>query len=212
MMHSKKTWMAVLAMGLCAMATSRVLSQDEGGKPPAGMPEMSAEELAHMQAYMKLMQPGEAHKLLHKYVGTWDTVSKIWMGGPNSPPMESTGSSTFKSVLGGNWIMEEHTGSMMGMPYLGFGMMGYDNYKNLYVSTWYSNMGTELLQMTGSRHPKTGITTMYGTMDEPQLNVHGRTVKYVSKPTGDDHFTFSIIDLHAGDDYKVIEISYTRRK
>ncbi len=211
-MHEKKSGIAVLAVVFCIAATSHVLSQDSDGKPAEGMPTMSTEEMAQMQEYMKLMQPGEAHKHLQNYVGTWDTVTKIWMSGPGTDPMTSTGASTFKSVLGGNWIMEEHSGSMMGMPYKGVGMMGYDNYKNLYVSTWFSNMGTELLQMKGARHPDTGRMTMYGTMDEPQLGVHGRTVKYVTVPAGKDHFTFEIIDLHAGDDYKVIEIAYTRRK
>jgi len=211
-MRTKKSLMAVMVVGICVVATSRVLSQDAGEKMPDGMPAMSAEDMAHMEEYMKLMQPGEAHKHLQHYVGTWDTVSKIWMGGPGTKPLESTGTSIFKSVLGGNWIMEEHTGTMMGMPYKGVGMMGYDNYKNLYVGTWFSNMGTEMLQMAGARHPKSGVTTLYGTMDEPQLNVHGRTVKYVTTPIDDDHYTFAIIDLHAGDDYKVIEISYTRRK
>ena len=211
-MHAKKSWIAVIAVSVCVAAASHVLSQDKAGKAQEGMPEMSAEELAHMQEYMKLMQPGEAHKNLKFYVGVWDTVTKVWMGGPGTEAMESTGTSTFKSVLGGNWIMEDHTGSMMGMPYLGMGMMGYDNYKNLYVGTWYSNMGTEILQMAGSRNPKTGVVTMYGTMDEPQLSVHSRTVKYVMTPTDEDHFTFEIIDLHASDDYKVIELIYTRRK
>ena len=211
-MYAKKSWFALIVVGICVGAASHVLSQDKGEKAQEGIPAMSAEELAHMQEYMKLMQPGEAHKVLLNYVGVWDTVSKVWMGGPGTDAMESAGISTFTSVLGGNWVKEEHTGSMMGMPYLGLGMMGYDNYKNLYVGTWFSNMGTEMLQMAGSRNPKTGVVTMYGTMDEPQLNVHGRTVKYVVTPTGDDHFTFAIIDLHAGDDYKVIELSYTRRK
>ncbi len=211
-MHAKKSWIAVIAVGVCVAATSHVLSQDKTGKPPEGMPEMSAEDMAMMQEYMKLMQPGEAHKHLHHYVGVWDTVTKVWMGGPGTQATESAGTSTFKSVLGGRWVMEEHTGTMMGMPYHGIGMMGYDNYKNLYVGTWYSNMSTEMLQMVGARHPKTGVVTMYGVMDEPQLSVHGRTVKYVIKQTDDDHFTFEIIDLHASDDYKVIELSYTRRK
>ncbi len=211
-MHAKKSWIAVIAVGVCVAAASHVLSQDKAGKAQEGMPEMSAEELAHMQEYMKLMQPGEAPKNLETYVGVWDTVTKVWMGGPGTDAMESTGTSTFKSVLGGNWIMEDHTGTMMGMPYLGMGMMGYDNYKNLYVGTWFSNMGTEMLQMAGSRHPKTGVVTMYGAMDEPQLSVHSRTVKYVMTPTDEDHFTFEIIDLHASDDYKVIELVYTRRK
>ena len=211
-MHAKKSWIAVIAVGVCVAATSHLLSQDEAEKAQEGMPAMSAEDLAHMQEYMKLTQPGEPHKHLHHYVGVWDTVTKVWMGGPGTPPMESTGTSTFTSVLGGRWVMEEHTGTMMGMPYLGKGMMGYDNYKNLYVGTWYSNMSTEMLQMVGARNPKTGVVTMYGVMDEPQLSVHGRTIKYVIKQTDDDHFTFEIIDLHASDDYKVIEITYTRVK
>ncbi len=211
-MHAKKSWIAVIAVGVCVAATSHLLSQDKAEEAQEGMPEMSAEDMAHMQEYMKLMQPGEAHKHLHNYVGVWDTVSRIWMGGPGTQAMESTGTSTFTSVLGGRWVMEEHTGTMMGMPYLGKGMMGYDNYKNLYVGTWYSNMSTEMLQMVGGRHPKTGVVTMYGVMDEPQLSVHGRTIKYVIKQTDDDHFTFEIIDLHASDDYKVIELNYTRRK
>ena len=211
-MHSKKSWIAVIAIGVCILATSHVLSQDTGDKAPEGEPAMSAEDMAHMQEYMKLMQPGEPHKHIQYFIGTWDTITKIWMGGPATPPTSSTGMSTFVSVLDGRWVKEEHSGSMMGMPYNGMGMTGYDNYKKLYVGTWFSNMGTEMLQMAGARHPKTGVLTMYGTMDEPQLGVHGRTVKYLTTPTDDDHFTFSIIDLHAGDDYKVIEIVYTRRK
>jgi len=211
-MFSKKSWIAVIGIGVCIVATSHVLSQDANDKAPEGMPAMSAEEMAHMQEYMELMQPGEAHERLNYYVGTWDTVTKIWMGGPAAEPMTSTGTSTFKSVLGGNWIMEEHSGSMMGMPYQGVGMLGYDNYKKLHVGTWFSNMGTEMLQMAGARNPDSGVVTMYGSMDEPQLGVHGRTVKYVTAPTDADHFSFTIIDLHAGDDYKVIEIGYTRRK
>jgi hypothetical protein len=211
-MHSRKSWIAVIAVGVCVVATSHVLSQDADVKAHEGMPAMSAEDTAHMQEYMKLMQPGEAHKHLQFYVGTWDTVTSVWMGGPGAEPMKSTGTSTFTSMLDGNWVMEEHTGTMMGMPYNGMGITGYDNYKKLYVGTWFSNMGTEMLQMAGARNPESGTLTMYGTMDEPQLGVHGRTVKYVMVPTDDDHFTFAIIDLHASDDYKVIEISYARRK
>ena len=63
----------------------------------------------------------------------------------------------------------------MGMPYKGLRMMGYDNYKKLYVGSWFSNMSTEMFQMAGARHPKTGVLTMYGTMDNEHLGVHGRT-------------------------------------
>ncbi len=211
-MNAAKIWIAVWGVGLCVAVTSEVSSQDPKANPQAGLPAMSPEDAAKMQEYMKLMQPSEPHKQLARTVGVWDTTTKVYMGGPGTPPAESTGSSTFKSVLGGNWVLEEHSGTMMGMPYHGMGMAGYDNYKNLYVATWFSNMSTELLQMSGARHPQSGVVTMYGVMDEPMLGVHSRTVKYVVKPADDDHFTFEIIDLHAGDDYKVIEIHYSRRK
>ena len=211
-MIGTRVWMAVIVIGVGIAGASSVLSQDEPDKAPQGTPAMSSEEMAQMQEYLKLMQPGEPHELLAKYVGTWDTVTKVFMGGPGSPAMESTGMSTLTAVLGGRWIREEHSGTMMGMPYEGIGMTGYDNVKNLYVATWFSNMGTEMLEMSGSRNPQTGVKTLYGPMDEPQLNVHGRTVKYVSTPIDDDHFRFEIIDTHVSDDYKVIEINYTRRK
>ncbi|MCH7701570.1 MAG: DUF1579 domain-containing protein [Planctomycetes bacterium] len=158
------------------------------------------------------MTPGDAHKHLDYFVGKWKTKTKIYMGGPGSPPMESDGQSSMKWVLDGRFIMHEHKGTMMGQPYEGIGMTGYDNYRNLYISSWCSNMGTNMLTFAGMRHPETGVFTYYGEMDEPSMNVIGRTVKYVTRIVDADHYTFEIIDLHAGDDYKVIELSYERVK
>jgi len=173
---------------------------------------MTPEQQAMMAEWARISTPGDAHKHLNYFVGRWKTKSKIYMGGPGSPAMESDGESNMKWVLGGRFIMDEYTGSMMGMPYEGIGLTGYDNYRNLYVSSWCSNQGTNMLTMAGMRHPETGVFTYYGEMDEPGLNVTGRTVKYVTRIVDPDHFLFEIIDLHAGDDYKVIELSYARIK
>ena len=178
---------------------------------PAKAKMPSPEEIAAMQAeWMKIAAPSEHHKHLDYFVGKWSTKSKTWMGGPGSTPMESDGTSEIKWVLGGRYILHEHKGSMMGQPYEGLGLTGYDNYRNLYVGTWYSNMSTAPLSMSGNRHPKTGVITDYGEMDEPALKVIGRMVKYVTRIVDKDHYVFEIIDLHAGDDYMVIEITYTR--
>ena len=90
------------------------------------------------------------------------------------------------------------------------GLTGYDNYRNMYTGSWFSNMSTNMLTMTGTRHPQTGVFTYYGEMDEPGIKVTGRTVKYVTRIIDRNTHVFEIIDLHAGDDYKVIEITYTR--
>ncbi len=208
--------MAVTA-AILALFVGRVLSQEGEKKKdqPPGMPgagQMSPDEMAKMQKWMATTQPSAHHKHLEHFVGQWDTTMKIWMSGPDGPPMESEGTSTVMWVLGGRYLQEEMKGEIMGMPYEGLGLTGYDNYKNMYMSSWASNADTQFLTMTGARHPKTGIFTFYGAMDEAGIDVHGRTVKYTNKILDKDRHVFSSIDLHAGDDYKVVEISYTRKK
>jgi len=176
------------------------------------VPKMSPEERAVMEQWMKLSQPGEHHKHLDYFVGKWKTKTKVFMGGPGSTPMESDGTSNIKWVLGERFLMDEHHGTMMGQPYEGIGMTGYDNFRNMYISSWQSNMQTNVLTSTGARNPKTGVFTYYGEMDEPAIGVIGRTVKYVTRTIDKDHYVFEIIDLHAGDEYKVIEIAYERVK
>jgi len=192
---------------LGAAVTATALAGDE--KPAGGM---SAEQQAAMAEWTRLAAPSDHHKYLNYFVGNWKTKTKMYMGGPGSPPMESEGTSEMKWVLDGRFVQDHHKGSMMGQPYEGIGMTGYDNYRNLYVGSWYSNMGTNVLTMSGMRDPKTGNFTYYGEMDEPALKVIGRTVKYVTTIIDPDHHRFEIIDLHAGDDYTVIEIDYTRVK
>lgn len=213
----KFRWFALMAVGvvLSAGMLNRVLSQEEEKKkdaPPAGMPQMSAEDMAKMQKWMATMNPGEHHKHLEHFVGEWEWVMKMWMSGPEGPAMETKGTSSIRWILGKRYIQEEFKGQMMGMPYEGIGLTGYDNYKNLYVSSWASNMDTQYITQMGSRNPKTGVFTFYGTMDEPALDVRGRTVKYVTRIVDKDHHVFSVYDLHAGDDYRVFEVSYTRKK
>jgi hypothetical protein len=73
-------------------------------------------------------------------------------------------------------------------------------------------MGTQLLTMRGNMSQDGKTLTMYGEMDEPMLGVKGRLVKYVTEIIDDNHHVFSVYDLHAGDDYKVVEVAYTRKK
>lgn len=220
-MKLRTTVWGIAALCATVMVADRVLSQDHSGHDHAageGTHKIATHELTpeqmqqHMEEYMKLTMPGEPQKHLERFVGTWKTTTRVWMEGPGSAPTESPGTSTKKLVLGGRYIMEEHKGTMMGMPYEGIGMTGYDNYKNMYISTWASNMSTELLISKGTRHPQTGVFTFFGDMDEPGMKITGRTVKYVTTVVNDDKHIFRIYDLHAGDDYKVIEIEYAREK
>lgn len=207
-MNKRYGFVAMLALSvgaICLVSGAFSGDQDPGHQ-------MTPEQAAMMAEWTKIAAPSEHHKHLERFVGHWKTTTKMWMGGPGSPPMVSPGTSDIKLVLGGRFLMEEHHGTMMGQPYEGIGMTGYDNYRNMYMSSWCSNQGTNMLTMTGMRNPDTGVFTYYGEMDEPRLNVTGRTVKYVSRSINTDKFVFEIIDLHAGEDYKVIELTYERQK
>ena len=174
---------------------------------------MSPEEMAKMmEEWTKFSTPSEHHKQLDVFVGTWDTVTRMWMSGPGSPPTESKGTSEIKWVLDGRFIMEEHEGDMMGQPYNGIGFTGYDNFRNMYAATWINNQSTAMLTMTGMHDPAGKTWTFYGEMDEPMLSVHGRTVKSDVVLESPDKYVFTIYDLHAGDDYRAVEITYNRVK
>lgn len=210
----------LVASLLLALPVALVSAED---KKPSEMKMPSPEEMKEMTARMeKAMTPGEPHKKLGELVGEWDVIMKVWMGGPTGPATESKGSAKVTSVLGGRFIREDFkgemsmpdmaTGEMKKLPFEGHGTTGYDNARNLYVGTWIDSMGTQLLHMSGSADPTGKVITMYGQMDEPMLNVVGRMVKYVTRVENKDKHVFEMYDLHAGDNYKVIELTYTRKK
>jgi hypothetical protein len=104
---------------------------------------------AMMEAYRKATAPGEPHKMLGDFVGSWVVTAKMWMA-PGQPPTESTGSAEVTSIFEGRFIQEEFHGSMMGESFTGIGMTGYDNATKKYVSTWTDSMSTNILRTEGA--------------------------------------------------------------
>ncbi len=205
-----------------AAATGRVWSQDgdkekkDDAAAMGGMPDMAE----MMKKYEMAAKPGPNHKLLERSAGEWTTKSKMWMD-PSAPPTETSGKSTCRLVLGGRFVQEEFDGEMI-MPnakgemvkqsFKGMGLTGYDNVKNLYVATWTDDMNTGILSMSGSYNPMTKTLLMFGQMDDVGMGVHGKTIRYESKIVSNDKHIFTMYDCHAGVDYKVMEITYSRSK
>jgi hypothetical protein len=109
-------------------------------------------------------------------------------------------------------MMPDATGQMSPVSFEGMGLTGYDNYRNTYVGIWADNLGTQILTMRGACSPDGKVFTSYGEMDEPMLNVTGRTVKYVTRIVDENKHVFELYDLHAGDGYKVMEITHMRKR
>ena len=134
-----------------------------------------------MKKYQEYMTPGEMHKMLASWDGKWTTESTFWMD-EKAPPSKSTGSCENKMILGGRYQQSIHTSSMMGQPFEGVGMTGYDNGKKVFVSTWQDNMGTGIMYLEGPYDTATKTMTLKGSYVDP---VKGKT---------DVRQTFKIVD------------------
>ncbi|HUN80710.1 MAG TPA: DUF1579 domain-containing protein [Phycisphaerae bacterium] len=224
MFNSRKVWLCGI-VGVCslAVATTLLKSQDgdtdHGGKKPAGMPDMAqmAEMMKKCEAAGK---PGPNHKILDPLVGEWKTKTRMWMD-PSMPPTESEGTASTKWImdkrflteeLNAEMVMPDAKGGMSKVPFHGLSTTGFDNIKNLYVGTWIDDMGTCILTMSGSYNPTTKTLSTYGKMDDLMMGVYGKMLRYDTKFVSNDKHVFTMYDCHAGPDYKIMEITYTRAK
>jgi len=169
------------------------------------------DEKAMMEAMQKAATPGEAHKKLEPFVGTFDAKVRMWSD-PSKPPQESTGTMTNSWVMGNRFVQQSFEGSLMGQPFQGTGYVGYDNVSKKIQSVWMDSMSTGMMYMTGTADASGKAVTTKGTMSDPGS---GRTVPVQDKITvvDNDHHTFELWGKGpGGKQMKYMEIEYTRKK
>src|SRR5687768_5057491 len=93
--------------------------------------------------------PGSAHKALDPLVGSWNVEVKCWMT-PDAPPRLSKGTSKSSWVLNGRFVQEDFKGEMMGKPFNGMSLTGFDNQKQKYNTIWVDDMSTSMLLSEGT--------------------------------------------------------------
>ena len=200
------------------LVASHVVSEDTKSQKPTAAPAIP-DMGAAIAKWERAMKPGPAHQKLDYFVGRWNTTTRIWMAGPSAPPTETKGTSNMKWTMDGRFVHEDHAGEiampgadgkMQTLKFTGMGLMGHDNFKNLYTANWVDSTRTDIQTMMGASDPTGKVFTYYGPMDEPMLDVYGRTVKFVKRILDDKRFVFEIFDVHAGEGYKVVEIAYER--
>ncbi|HEX8183806.1 MAG TPA: DUF1579 domain-containing protein [Blastocatellia bacterium] len=201
-----------------ALACASLLSAERGfsqehkaGEKNAAKPAADMQEM--MKKWMECATPGEAHKQLEHLVGKWDTVVKMWWQGPGKPPAETKGASETRWIMDGRFLLEESTGQMMGMPWRGMSIMGYDNFKKKYVVSYIDNMGTAMYTGEGKFDLANKVLTSFGKMDEPMTGERDKPVKYVVRPLSKDKYVFEIFDeVGSPNEFKAVEITYTRKQ
>jgi hypothetical protein len=167
------------------------------------------DQQAMMEAYMKLATPGEPHKLFASLAGSWTTTTKEWME-PGKPPTESTGTAEMKMLLDGRFLYQEYNGQMMGQPFNGIGIDGYDNIRKKYVTAWMDSMGTGIFIMEGTASSDGKTITLKGSHPEPGGGHMSH--RAVWKLIDANHQTFDMYGAHHGQkEMKMMEITYQRK-
>ncbi len=164
-----------------------------------------------MQKWQEYMTVGEPHKMLAKTAGTWTAETTMWMA-DGAPPQKSTGSSVTETIYGGLYQKTTHKGDMMGMPFEGQSIAGYDNMKKEYFSTWIDNMGSGIMVATGQYDSVANKLTLSATTK--CMNGQDATMREVFTIVDDNTHIMEMYgpDPKTGKEYKTMEIKYIRKK
>ena len=197
-----KKWLVLSALALCVSSVAFA----------ADAPQMTKEQQAMMDKMTKAATPGPQHAMLAKMAGEWNAVVKYQMD-PSQPWQTSESTSTLTSLMDGRYCQEVTSGQMMGGPFSGMGLTGYDNVSGKYVSTWIDNFGTGIMTSTGTADASGKVIKWVGTMNDP-VTGKATTEHMVTTIIDDDHHTFEMYGTppNAKKEQKMMTIEYTRKK
>ncbi|MFN2382910.1 MAG: DUF1579 domain-containing protein, partial [Gemmatimonadota bacterium] len=137
-------------------------------------------------------------------------TSQMWMA-PGAPPVASSGTASYAMVMDGRYLMENYEGSMMGMPFRGHAITGYDNNKKEYFNIWIDNMGTGYMLTSGQWDDAARTLTLTGTYDDPITGAEDQAVRSVSHHVDADHMTYTMyMPGPDGQEFKTLVVNAPR--
>jgi hypothetical protein len=167
----------------------------------------SAAMMAQWQAYMT---PGPPHARLASVAGDWTWNSTFWMA-PGAPEEKSEGTMTAQAVMDGRYLIEQWKGTVMGGPFEGRALNGYDNAKKQHFSVWIDNMGTGVMTSWGGYDESGDTMTMKGSFIDPMTGKE-QSSRSVMRHVDDDHFIMEMFGPGPdGKEYKTMELHAYRK-
>lgn len=142
-------------------------------------------------------------KRLEVWVGTWD--AEVTMMGQTTK-----GSEVCRLECGGNWLISEFNGSLMGQPFQGKGFNGFDASKGAYSGVWIDSSGAPMSVYANGQFAKDGksfkaLVEGLGMDGKP-----GRFEYFSSFPDARTR-TFEIFQLGDGKRELQMSIRYTKK-
>lgn len=173
--------------------------------------------MEEMQAVMERATAlGEEHEALEVFLGDWDVEIRVHLpGAPGEQPETQTSHGTARGewVVEGRWLGVRVTGEMMGAPYTGFSLRGWDSYAQNWVTASVTSMDNALNVTRGVKvDPEGGIFAEYGALDEYLTGELNKPYRTITRLDGTDRYTTEVWDMGIGaEGMKVVEFEFTRR-
>lgn len=190
--------------------SAAIAKPDTTSSATTDAPAQPLDSAAMMKAWTEYMTPGEPHKILAAQNGKWEGKVTVWMS-PGAPPSESKGTAVNQMIMGGRYQEGKFSGNFNGMPFEGKSILGYDNAKKVFVSTWIDNMGTGIMVAEGPWDAASKSITFTGTMVDPTTGKECR-MREIMTFIDDKHQKMVMYNTPAGmQEYKSMEIEYTKK-
>lgn len=181
-------------------------------RPRSGNPSGQGKSQSEPAEIMKKLEaagtPGPAHKALNALAGDWKAEVKCW-GEPGGSPEISQGTACARWILNGRFLEEEFHSQMMGRPFAGRTLMGFDNTKQTFNSVWACNTQTSMFVSEGKGDSDFKVITLEGNASCPATERKDVLMKTVLRIISPDKHVFEMFDGSKGN-AKTMEIIYTR--
>lgn len=147
---------------------------------------------------------GPEHELLKGFAGEWEATIDA-MGSKNK------GSMVYKLMPGGLWLTSDFKGEMMGNPFHGHSVMGYDAAKKKYVSVWVDSWSTSPMHSEGTYDAAKKTFTEVG--EGPGMDGKPVKMRMVTEIKNPDEMVFTMnMPDPSGKDAPMMTIHYKRKK
>ncbi|UCH94056.1 MAG: DUF1579 family protein [Candidatus Aminicenantes bacterium] len=176
--------------------------------------EAEKEQQKIIETWKKYSSPGEMHKYLQYFVGHWESVQNIFPRSAGDEVMVMYQEIHVESLFEGRFIKAHIKAKKksMGSYTETIVITGYDNYKQKVISTTFSNKATDFTILTGTldKSGKTRIDTGMRTNIFTGREYKIRAVTTIINP---DKYIYEYYEPDPnGSEFKVMEITYTRKK
>ncbi len=154
--------------------------------------------------------PVAEHRRFEPFVGTFKAEVKMWMG--PGDPMVSTGVMNNTLDLDGRFIRHDYTGDPNPGPFPSFagrGFWGYNDVAQRYEGVWVDNASNIMQVETGTVDATGKVWTMESQRHDPKTDTM-MTKRSIVTLQDNDHHTMEMFFVRDGQEFKGMEIAYSR--